>query len=393
MNARPLWKDLAPLCLMVFAEFLAMGLPLPVLPGQVHAQLGFGAFVVGLVIGAQSWATLLTRHYAGTRTDARGPKSAAVLGLSLSMLAGSVMALSSVVPHGGASLGVLLLGRALLGLGESLVVTSALGWGVALAGRERSGVVMAWVGIAMYGALAAGSPLGVAAHASQGFVGTALFAAAAPALGLLAVLLVRPVSPVGGTRLPFHRVAGLIWRPGAGLALSALGFGAIAAFSTLRFHERGWAHAELAMSAFGAAYVLARLFFAKLPDRFGGARVALGSTAVVVLGQTLSWFASSGEQAVLGAALTGFGFSLAFPSFGVEAITQVPPQNRGVALGAYAACFDLTMGVGVPLLGLVAAGFGQDAVLIAGAGSAVLAFIIAAGLVAKRLTLSAQPNA
>lgn len=390
MNPRSLWRELAPLCFMVFAEFLAMGLPLPVLPLQVHGHLGFGAFVVGLVIGAQSWATLLTRHFAGTRTDARGPKSAAVLGLSLSMLAGSVSALSSVLAQPAASLGVLLLGRGLLGLGESLVVTSALGWGVALAGRERSGVVMAWVGIAMYGALAAGSPLGVSVHGAHGFTGVTLLAAAAPALGLFALPLVRTVAPVGGTRLPFHRVAGLIWRPGAGLALSALGFGAIAAFSTLRFQERGWPHASLAMSAFGAAYVLARLFLAKLPDRFGGARIAAGSAAVVVLGQTLSWLATSGEQAVLGAALTGLGFSLAFPSFGVEAIAQVPPQSRGAALGAYAACFDLAMGVGVPALGLLAAGPGADAVFGAGAGGALLALVIATSLVRRQLGLAAQ---
>ena len=62
----PSWRELAPICLMVFLEFLAMGLPLPVLPVRVHGALGFGSFVVGLAIGAQSWVTLLTRHAAGT---------------------------------------------------------------------------------------------------------------------------------------------------------------------------------------------------------------------------------------------------------------------------------------------------------------------------------------
>jgi hypothetical protein len=49
-------KALFGLCVMVFAEFLAMGLPLPVLPMHVTGTLGLGAFVVGLAIGAQSWA-------------------------------------------------------------------------------------------------------------------------------------------------------------------------------------------------------------------------------------------------------------------------------------------------------------------------------------------------
>ncbi len=68
--------------------------------------------------------------------------------------------------------------------------------------------------------------------------------------------------------------------------LSALPFGAIAAFSTLRFAERSWPHAALALNAFGAAYVLARSFFGGLPDRFGGARLAMVSAALV--GITLS---------------------------------------------------------------------------------------------------------
>lgn len=376
-TATPLVRELAPICLMVFLEFLAMGLPLPVLPLRVHGALGFGSFAVGLAIGAQSWATLVTRHAAGTRSDRKGPRSAAILGLAVSALAGLAYAASAAVPSAAGSLVVLLLGRGLLGLGESLVVTAALAWGVALAGRERTGVIMAWVGIAMYGAIAAGAPLGAALESRTGFVGMSIAAALAPLAAIGAALLVRPVAPAGGTRLPFHRVVRLIWLPGAGLSLCALGFGAIAAFSTLLFRERAWPHAALAMTAFGAAFVLARLLFGSFPDRFGGARVAVVSAAVAFAGQIGIWLASSGTMAVAAAALTGLGFSLAFPSFGVEAMRRVPPSNRGVALGAYSACFDATMGIGVPLLGAVASGLGHGAAFAAGALGAGASLAIA----------------
>lgn len=384
----PLWRTLGPLCAMVFSEFLAMGLPLPVLPLHVHDGLGFGGFMVGLVVGAQSWVTLLTRHAAGTRTDHAGPPSAAAWGLALSATAGVLYALSTLVPPP-ASLVVLLAGRGVLGLGESLVITSALAWGVALAGRERAGLVMAWVGIAMYGALAAGAPLGALLHARAGFVGLSLATAAAPLFGVGAALVAVPVKPLGGTRMPLLGVARLLWLPGAGLSLNALGFGAIAAFSTLLFEARGWSHAALAMSSFGAAYVLARLLFGGLPDRFGGARVAIASALVAALGQLGLWLASSGAQAVAAAALTGLGFSLAFPAFGVEAIRRVPPQSRGVALGAYAACFDLTMGVGVPALGLVVGAFGYDAAFAVGALTALLSLLVAFVLASRSETTSA----
>ena len=383
-TATPLWRALAPIVLMVFMEFLAMGLPLTILPGHVHGTLGFGSFVVGLAIGAQSWVTLATRHAAGTRADQRGPRSAAMLGLALSVIAGALYAVSNAVPGSSASLAVLLVGRAMLGVGESLVVTGALAWGVALAGRERSGIVMAWVGIAMYAALAIGAPLGSLVDAHVGFAGMAIAAALAPLPGLGAALLVPAVSPLGGERIPFYRVARLIWLPGMGLSLAALGFGAIAAFSTLFFGEHGWPHAALAMSAFGAAFVLARLLFGGLPDRFGGARVAMASAAVAALGQIGMWLATSGSMAVAAAALTGLGFSLAFPSFGVEAIRRVPPQNRGVALGAYAASFDVAMGVGVPALGVVVGVFGYGAAFAVGAIASVVSLVIAAALGSER---------
>jgi predicted MFS family arabinose efflux permease len=134
------------------------------------------------------------------------------------------------------------------------------------------------------------------------------------------------------------------------------------------------------MSAFGGAYVLVRLFFGHLPDRVGGARVAMASASSVAIGQLAMYLATSDTYAIFGAAVTGLGFSLAFPAFGVEAIRRVPPQNRGVALGAYAACFDATLGLGVPLLGVVVGVGGNGAAFAVGSLSAVGSLLVASAL-------------
>ena len=44
-----------------FVAFLCIGLPIAVLPGYVHDQLGFSAVIAGLTIGSQYLATLLSR--------------------------------------------------------------------------------------------------------------------------------------------------------------------------------------------------------------------------------------------------------------------------------------------------------------------------------------------
>src|SRR5436305_1835375 len=79
---------LLPILTAVFVAFLVIGLALPVLPLHVHQGLGLGAFVVGLVAGAQFTASLLSRFGAGHYADRRGGKRAVVAGLLVAVGAG-----------------------------------------------------------------------------------------------------------------------------------------------------------------------------------------------------------------------------------------------------------------------------------------------------------------
>ncbi len=379
---------LSPFVFIVFFGFLAIGLPLTALPLHVHGALGLGAVMVGVVIGLQSVATLLTRRHAGVLSDTGGPKRAVLRGLAISALAGLCYGLSTAVPAG-VGLAVLLLGRVALGLGESLLITGALSWAIGVVGPQNSGKVMAWNGIAMYGALALGAPVGGAllslklplapvVHGVGGFALVAVAAALAPLVGLLVAVFVPPVAPAAGVRMPFTAVMGTIARPGLGLALSSVGFTMLAAFAPLLFAARGWDGAGLALSAFGATYIATRLVAGGLPDRLGGRRVAIGSLLVELVGQAVIATAATPDVAVAGAAITGLGFSLVFPSLGVEAVRRVPPQNRGVALGAYVAFFDLAIALSAPGAGLLVGAWGYASVFAAGAVAAALATLLTA---------------
>ena len=114
----------------------------------------------------------------------------------------------------------------------------------------------------------------------------------------------------------------------------------------------------LCLSAFGGCFIGARLLFANSINRLGGFRVAIICLGVESLGLLLLWSAPNPWAGLAGAALTGFGFSLVFPAFGVEAVNLVPASNRGAALGAYSLFVDLSLGITGPLVGFVANLFG-----------------------------------
>ncbi|MDQ0742041.1 MFS family permease [Pseudomonas sp. W4I3] len=102
--------------LFTFIGYLNIGIPLAVLPGYVHSQLGYGAVIAGLVISVQYLATLLSRPYAGKIIDNLGSKRAVLIGLAGCGLSGVFMLLAawfSSLPA--LSLASLLIGRLVLG--------------------------------------------------------------------------------------------------------------------------------------------------------------------------------------------------------------------------------------------------------------------------------------
>jgi MFS family permease len=157
---------------------------------------------------------------------------------------------------------------------------------------------------------------------------------------------------------------------GLGLALGSAGFGSIATFITLFYAARHWPNAALSLTVFGTMFIGARLLFANSIGRFGGFRVAIASFSCESVGLLLLWLAPLPQVALAGAALTGFGFALVFPSLGVEAVGLVPAASRGAALSAYSVFLDLSLGVTGPLAGFIANVFGYATVFLFAAASA-----------------------
>lgn len=366
------------LCGAVFFCGTTFGAFMPVVSIFVGRVLGYDDVVTGTAVSLHFLATLLTRGYAGREADRLGAPVALRRGLMSCAAAGAVLAVAPFAAHAPAlQLACVFVSRLFSGLGESLLITGALTWGIGLAGADRAGRVMAWNGMALYGAIAIGAPAGVVLMRVGGMALPAIVALGLPLVAWLAVRQIAPVPATGVRTGRIRTVLARVWRPGAGLALQGIGFAAISSFVPLYFAARQWTNPGFALSGFGLAFVAARLCGGTLPDRFGGYRVALVSFGVEAAGQLLMAFAPDAAIAIAGAGLTGLGCSLVFPSLGSMTVRRMPAHQRALTIGTFTAFQDVAYFVTGPLAGWVAAWLGYAAVFGAGA----LAACAGAGIV------------
>jgi MFS family permease len=308
-----------------FIAFICIGLPIAVIPGYVHEQLGFSAVVAGVTIGSQYLATLLSRPMAGRMSDNVGTKRAIVLGLAGILVSGVLTFFATLLESIPAvSLGVLIVGRLLLGVAQGLIGVGTISWCMGAVGAEHTARSISWNGIASYGAIAIGAPLGVVMVADYGYTSLGVALSVLAALGLVLIRNKPSVPVVRGERLPFWSVFGRIAPFGASLCLASIGYGTLTTFITLYYLNRGWVGAAYCLTVFGVCFILSRLVFISAISRFGGFSAAIACMTIETVGLTLLWLAPSTGVALIGAGLTGFGLSLVYPALGVEAIKQVP---------------------------------------------------------------------
>lgn len=335
-------KRAAGLLAAVLMTFVAFGSVVPVLPLYIVDSRGGSGFDVGLVFAFSAVATLLARPYAGQAAQRFGSRNIMVAGCLLAAVVGLGYTLSPGM------IGLLAI-RFVMGLAEAMVFTAGAVWIVALAPEDRRAEIVGYYGLSMWSGWTIGPLIGLWLKVPAVW----WFAALAPVLAMVVLLLVSPPQPQRGA-VSRRLIPPTVLMPGFALALAAFGYAALTGFIALYLGERGIANGAAMLSVFAAAYVIVRIFAGRIPDRVGPRPVVAFCGVAVAAGLVLLTAAPNWWWAALGAVVMGGGFTLLYPALALVVIRRSSPDERGAALGAYTSFWDLGLGAASLAAGVIA---------------------------------------
>jgi len=330
--------------LATFAYFLALGSLLPTLPRYVEDELGGNGIAVGLVVGGFAVSAAVVRPWAGRVGDRYGRRvllsgGALLVGLTtLSYtLVDAVLALVAL--------------RLLTGIGEAAVFVGAATATQDMAPAHRRGEAASYFSVALYSGLALGPALGEHLADTAGYHRVWLVAGGS-ALVAAALGLGTPHQPAPDAPKPTSLLHPAALGPGLVLMLGLIPFTGFAAFLALYGPGIGLQDTGPVFFAYAGMVLAIRLFGAKVPDRLGWQRASTLALAAVGFGAAVLALWASVAAVWVAAASLGVGMSLLYPALFSAALEDVPDHERSQAVGTFSLFFDLSQGVGAPLLGL-----------------------------------------
>lgn len=332
--------------LATFAYFLSLGSLLPTLPRYVKDELGGDGFAVGLVVGAFAVSAAIVRPWAGRIGDRYGRR---VLLSGGALLVGLTTLAYTQVD----AVGPLVALRLLSGVGEAAVFVGAATATQDMAPSHRRGEAASYFSVALYSGIALGPALGerladVSYHRVWVVAGLASVTAALLGLGTPHVSRRDAPRP---TKLLHPAALG----PGLVLMLGLIPFTGFAAFLAVYGPSIGLDDTGPIFFAYAGMILAIRILGAKLPDRLGWQRAStIALLAVTFAGLLLALWPSVTAVWITAVSL-GIGMSLLYPALFSAALEDVPDHERSQAVGTFSLFFDLSQGVGAPLLGIVVA--------------------------------------
>ena len=311
---------------------------------------------------------------------------------------GGLLAAVSIAGYGiVASMPALVGFRLLTGLGEAAFFVGVATAAQDLSPDDRRGEAASFFSIAIYGGLAIGPFAGERLYDAHGADVVWMVSAVLAAIGaLLAVrmpadlgradpemLAAAAAAEAADPRPRFQRwLHPAAVMPGTILLLGLMGFAAFGAFLALHLEDLGIDATGNLFLVYGLTVLVVRIVGAKVPDRFGAVQTTTVSLTAIIVAMVVIGTVDAVPALYVGTVVFSIGMSLLVPALFGLAVNRAPASERSHAVGTFSLFFDLSQGVGAPLLGIAVDATGSDR-----AAFLTAAAIAAVGLVMARIRL------
>ena len=330
----------------------------------------------GLVVGSFSVSSLLLRPFAGRWADRRGRR--------IMLIAGAVLQVAAAAGHLVAdSIALLVMMRLLLGASEAVFFVGGMAAATDLAPERRRGEAISLISTSLYLGVAIGPILAEWLYGTSGYAAIWIVATAISIAAVVLSWFARRPCPRPRDELP-DAEGGLLHRrgivPGLLVLCGAWGMGAYFAFLPLLGDDLGLDGVGGYLAAFALVVIGLRIFGARLPDRFGAARLSGTALVLSASGMAIAGFFPSEIGLWVATFVFATGVAFTFPAIVALSVIGVPPAERGAVVGTTSLFLDVAFGLSPALLGLLAGPAGYPATFLV---SGVIAAVGAAWLLLR----------
>lgn len=366
-----LWsRDFVFIIIINFLVFLNHLSILSTFPFYIE-YLGGSEAVAGMAAAMFSIVAVLCRPFIGWMLDNGKRKAILIVGLGGMML----------MPIGYLVLGTLFLAfvcRMVHGASLAFSNTSTATIATDIIPRPRFAEGMGMFGMATAMATAVAPAVGLALMEKMGFGMLFLFGAVSIAIALVLFLMLK-TPKIEVQKKPLN-IKGLLDKDAIPASLTALIFmftyGALENFAAKFAVEQHLPSGGIFFAIMAVTVLVMRLTAGKVTDQHGESIFAYSCNIAMFAAFLLLGLCPNTVTYILAAVLSGFGFGGLEPALQSMAVAIAPPENRGSANSTFLCAYDIGIGVGGGIAGVLISSFGYNKMFVIMAVFNILSILV-----------------
>jgi len=367
-----LWSR--PFIFVMLANALLFGafeMLLPTLPLFV-SHIGGDATQIGLVTGIFVFSAILIRPFAGVLATKMDKKYLLIIGIAICALSTGAYYLSS-------GIGVMILIRVIHGFGFGLATTYFTTIAAENIPEDRRGEGIGYFGVGETMAMSVGPLMGVSILENGHFGSLFMSCTAFILLALLTTIFIsrkpdtaNELRTVEAPATTVKLIEKRVLFPSILIFMTGISSGGIMSFTTLYAIDKGFENVAWFFFTVAIAGFLVRLVSGKMFDNLGPAYVLIPAGVINIAGFIVLIVAQNEIVFLLAGFLYGLGFGAIFPALQTICLNLVEEHDHENAIGSFFNFYDLGIGGGSLLLGMVAEAFSYEAVFYV----AIVAYVL-----------------